>query len=377
MQVGEHVAHQRLVDQPAAEGAAVGRVVGGLHDRGPHPGGAADHAVQPRHRHHLEDGPHAAALFADQPADGAVELGLTAGVAAVAELVLEPLDAEDVALAAGQDPRDQEARQAIGSLGEDQEQVAHRRAGEPLVAAQVPAAVALLRRRRRVRADVGAALLLGHAHAGQQAGLGGRDAQPRVVRPAGEQRLVDSGECRRGTQCRDDGVCHRDGAAVTGLDLSPGVEAGGSSDVGAGAVGGPRRAGKALGDRDVHEGVPGRVELDLVDARAVAVVRTQYGLDPVGLVCPQLGLCGAGEPTEPVQVLGVPAGSLALEAGQEGRVGGDVVTDQRWRLVGDLMGRGAGRGRGGRGVERRHAGDPRRSDDRHQEPTAGTQTPAS
>ena len=124
-EVGEDVAHQRLLAQLAAEDGAVGGVVDRLGDSGPHPGGAADHAVEPGVVDHLDDRPHAGALLADQPGGGGVELDLAGGVGAVAELVLEPLQAEAVALAVRRPAREEEAGDAAVGLGEDEEGVAH------------------------------------------------------------------------------------------------------------------------------------------------------------------------------------------------------------------------------------------------------------
>ena len=50
------------------------------------------HAVEPRVAHHLDDGRHAAPLFADELGPGAVELDLARRVGAIAELVLQALD---------------------------------------------------------------------------------------------------------------------------------------------------------------------------------------------------------------------------------------------------------------------------------------------
>ena len=100
-EVGEHVAHQRLVGQQLAEGGAVGGVPGGLLDRDAHAGRGADHAVQPGVSDHLDDRGHAAALLAQAPGPGAVELDLAGGVGAVAELVLQALQVEGVAAAVG------------------------------------------------------------------------------------------------------------------------------------------------------------------------------------------------------------------------------------------------------------------------------------
>ena len=102
-----------------------------------HARGRAEHAVEARVVDHLDDRRHAAALLADHPRPGAVELDLAGGVGAVAELVLQALDAEAVAAAVGQDARQQEARQPAVGLREHQERVAHRRRAEPLVAGEL------------------------------------------------------------------------------------------------------------------------------------------------------------------------------------------------------------------------------------------------
>jgi hypothetical protein len=196
-EIGQDVAHGGLVGQRSAERAAVPGVVDRLGQRRAHPGGRADDAVQPGHGDHLDDRAHAVALVADEPADRAVELGLAARVAAVAELVLEALDAEHVARAVREHPGHQEARQARGRLREHEEQVAHGRAGEPLVPTQPVAAVAGRRRCGGVGPYVGAALLLGHAHTGQQSALAERCPQARVVDAADQQGLVGGGQLGR------------------------------------------------------------------------------------------------------------------------------------------------------------------------------------
>ena len=144
-QVGEHVAHQRLVDQRLAERAAVGGVMCRADDARAHAGGGADHAVQARVADHLDDRRHAAAGLADHARPRAVELDLGRRVGVVAELVLQTLDVELVARAVGQDARQQEAGEAVVGLREHEEHVRHRRRAEPLV----PDDLVLDRRRRR------------------------------------------------------------------------------------------------------------------------------------------------------------------------------------------------------------------------------------
>ena len=123
---------------------------------------------------------HAAALLADQAAAHAVELDLARGQRAGAELVLQALDAE-----AGVARLEQEAGQPGGRLGEREEDVAGRIGAEPLVAGDLVLAVAGRLGAGGVGAHVGAALLLGHRHAGQRAVGVGRPGQARL--PLGGQ----------------------------------------------------------------------------------------------------------------------------------------------------------------------------------------------
>ena len=182
-QVGQHVLHQRLVDQQGAERPPVPGVVDRLGERRAHRGRRAQHAVQPGGVDHLDDRRDPAARLAHQPARRPVELHLAGGVGPVAELVLEPLHAEHVAAAVGQHPRDEEAGHALVELRQHQEQVAHRGRGEPLVPGQPVAAVGLGDGAGGVRPDVGAALLLGHPHAGDQPALAGGLGQAELVLP--------------------------------------------------------------------------------------------------------------------------------------------------------------------------------------------------
>ncbi|CAM5743665.1 hypothetical protein SALBM311S_11238 [Streptomyces alboniger] len=95
-----------------------------------------------------------------------------------------------------------------------------------------------------------------------------------------------------------------------------------------------------LGDRDPHQAVPARVELDLVDAVAVPVVRAQDRLVGVGLFAPLLGLDAAGPEPEPPDVLLRPAGLLPAQSLQQGAVLGGVVRGEGRGLVGDVVGGG-------------------------------------
>ena len=95
--VGQHLGHQRLVDELLLEHGAVARVMDGVRASASRISPAEATAQSSRvQRHHLDDGGDAAALLADEPADARLELDLGGGVRAVAELVLEPLEPQPV-----------------------------------------------------------------------------------------------------------------------------------------------------------------------------------------------------------------------------------------------------------------------------------------
>ncbi len=130
---------------------------------------------------------------------------------------------------------------------------------------------------------------------------------------------------------------------MTGVGLPPHEHLGRARHVGAEPPVGPGRAVQSVPHGHVHQGVPVRVELDLVDAVAVPVVGVQDGGVALGEPPPLLGL-GATRPRPQLADLRLgPAGALPAQRLQEGGVGGDVVAGRRGDLVGDLM-RGRHRG---------------------------------
>ena len=194
---------------------------------------------------------------------GAVELELARGVGAVAELVLEPYDVEPVAAAVGQHPRHHEAGHRPSSACASTRNTS-------FIGAEVnhlwPCRVYSPSTRGRPRpghvgADVGAALLLGHPHAGQRSALLRRPGAARGRRSsrpaAGIHSLASASSAR---SAGHGGVRHRDRAAVAGLGVRPGHEAGGPPDVGVRRVGLPGRGGESVADRALHQPVPRRVE---------------------------------------------------------------------------------------------------------------------
>ncbi len=341
-EIGQHVLHQRLLDQPPAEGAAVSGVVQRQRQRRAHQPGGAERAVEPGQRAHGEDLRHAAALVADAPGQRVVELDLAAGVGVVAELVLEALDVQRVDAAVGQQPRQQEAAQPAGGLREHQVRIAHRRRHEPLVpgdaVALAPVVAAVTLGARAVAAHVRAALLLGHAHAERDRALVGQRQEARVVVARDDARQPGRGQRRVGAQRRRDRVGHRHRAQHRGLAFGEQHEAGGTLEVRAGA-GGPRRAVQPVAQRRGHQRVVARVELDLVDAVAKAVVGMQ-------LRWPRVGQPGVLEHRRRAALEAQRGQPGAVEAGQQVReriaqrpvARPQVVVDERRRLVGDFVG---------------------------------------
>ena len=206
------------------------------------------------------------------------------------------------------------------------------------MAVQGVAAVRLRPRLGDVGADVGAALLLGHAHAAQRAALLAHRPEAGVVRRGGQQRRPLLGQRVVDAERRDRGVGHRDRAAVAGLGVRPGQEPGRAAQVRVGIAVGlplPRRRGQPVADRALHQPVPGRVELDLVDPVAVAVVRRQLGVVLVGEPALLAGLGGAGLGAQRQQPLEHLGRAVAHDGLAQREVGGDdVVADQRRHLVG-------------------------------------------
>src|SRR5829696_4824737 len=322
-EVGEHVEHQRLLGQARAERAAVAGVVDRLGDAAAHPARAADDAVEPRVRDHLDDRRDAAALFPEQPRLGAAELDLAGRERARAELVLQALDLEPRAAL------DDEAGEPARSLREDEEDVADRMRAEPLVAGQLEHAVAGRFGASRAGADVGAALLLRHRHAAERAALVVGQRQPRL--PLGR-------DLRLRAERGDGGVGHRDRAHDAGVGLRPQQLQRRARDVRARARLTPwERVDLALYGA-AQQPVPARVVVDAIDAVPVAVVGLQPRRVALGAAAMLLRLGGARDCAAVAHAVDRPAGALALEPFAQRGVGIEVVDVlERRRLVEDLV----------------------------------------
>ncbi len=312
-----------------------------------------DQAVEPGVVDHADDRGHAPALLAHQPAAHALELDLAGGQRAGAELVLEPLDAK-----AGVASLDQEAREPGGGLGQGQEHVARRIGAEPLVAGDLVGAVARRLGAGGVGPHVRTALLLGHRHPGERAaGVGG----------TGQERLPHLGQVGLGAQRGDGRVGHRHRAHHAGVDLAPDEEGAGAHHVRSGPGITPRKGVQLALDGLAQQPVPRRVEVDLVDAVAVAVMGAQDGLVSLRALGVLERLGRAGQLAGVAQAVDAPAAALALERLAQCEVGLEgVVRRQRGRLVRYVVSGGAGehalqvsqaliaRARAGEGRKKRH-----------------------
>ncbi len=213
------------------------------------------------------------------PCDRILELDLAARIAPVAELVLEPLQAQRIARAVRRETRQQEAGRARISLCEHQECIAHRRGEEPLVADEFVQAIADRGGARGVAAHVGTALLLGHAHADRVAGLLPRRHDAAVVMRCDDPRQPCDREVRRMPQRGHAGIGHRQRTTRALVGLVVKVHQRRACDMRAGAVGmTPCESADAVFRRDAHQRVVRGMELDLVDPFAVAIVRPQLRL---------------------------------------------------------------------------------------------------
>ena len=203
-QVGKHVAHQGLLVQHPAEGRTDRAVVQRLRHRCALAGRGTDHAIEARHRHHLDDGANATTFLAHHPRQRAAQLGLARRVRDVAHLALQSQHLHRVLAAVGPPTRQQEARQPAGRLRQHQERIAHRRRDEILVADELVGSARTLGVHRvrtgGVGAHVRAALLFGHRHADRQALLGRIRHVARIVDARGDPRLPELREFGRRAQ---------------------------------------------------------------------------------------------------------------------------------------------------------------------------------
>jgi hypothetical protein len=191
----------------------------------------------------------------------------------------------------------------------------------------------------RVGAHVGAALLLGHGHAQGDGRLLGSGDGARVVGRGAQARLPLGGEFRLVAQDRHRGQGHGERAADTAFGLHQHEHQGAARDMGAGPGFVPGQGVQFVRHAEGHELVPGRVELDLVDPVAEAVVALEHGQVSVGQVAQLHDPGAAGLGAERLEPGFGPIGALAPGRFPQANVGlEEVDVDQRRRLVLDFMG---------------------------------------
>ncbi|CUJ76423.1 Uncharacterised protein [Achromobacter sp. 2789STDY5608633] len=352
-QVAQHVAHQRLRQQWLAEGVAVTGMVQRLHQRLAQQRGAAQHTIEPGGGGHLQQHRQAAARLAHHDAPGVLELDFGAGVAVVAQLVLQAADAHRVAQAARNPARHEKAAEPFVGLRQHQVGVGLRHRKEPFVAHQLISAAAPGRAQRRGaggdRAQVGTALLFGQTHADQRAALArqrriGAVEFTRIQRRQPVAAVVHHAR-RFALQQRHGGKGHGGRAQRAGLDLALHQIGRGPRHLRARHRLRPGAAVQAARHDAAHQQLPGRMEIHVVDAMAGPVVGHQPRRTAVGV--------GAGgqrlRPSKPGamrgQVAGPGAGALARGGLAQRRVG----VEQRIVFQGrDLV-------KDGMSHERRHA----------------------
>src|SRR5438034_4841639 len=121
---------------------------------------------------------------------------------------------------------------------------------------------------------------------------------------------------------------------MAALDLRPDVEGRGPGRVRSWPRLAPRQGVEPVTDRDLHQLMPGGVELDLVEALAETVVTPQMRGMRVRLVSPVDRALSAREPAEIVNEVVRPGAAFALQRLAQDGVGlEEVVVDEGRRLV--------------------------------------------
>ncbi|MDE1164532.1 MAG: hypothetical protein PW845_03925 [Pseudomonas sp.] len=243
-------------------------------------------------------------------------------------LSFKPLEMQAVGRAVLEQPRHQEAAEAVAGLGEHDEGIAHRRRQEPFVAGEAVDALADALGGGRVGAHIGAALFFGHAHADGDGGfLHGRlvgriiFARQDFWRPV----LLDG---RRGHHRGNGGAGHRQRAEMAAFELRRQIEAGGPHLVrlvlgfGVG-LRIPDRRMQADRHRAAHQRMPGRMEFDDILALAARPVGLQLRHALVGHARQFLRLVRGDETAHLLEIVANAA-----------RQSGSQIDDQRIGTIG-------------------------------------------
>ncbi len=318
--------------------------MGGLHESLAHQAGAADHAVKPRVVRHFDNRRNPAAFRADHDAVCILEFDFAARIRAVPQLVLEPLDQYRILAAVRPPARHEKAGQAAFGAREDQMRIAHRGGKEPFVSGQqilrtTPFA-AQGTRNRCVGPHVGAALLLGHAHADHHGCLLFQWQVAGIVFTRKQLGLQPGKQFRFVLQDRDGSESHRSRAQGTGFHLRLHEIAGGARHMGTRLRLHPGQGMQSLASQQGQQLMPARVEFDRIDAIAKTVMRVQLRQMAIGQL-PQLQYFPAAEfGAETGQAFLMPAGAALAQAIRQRDISRkDVVADEFRYLIGDFMSR--------------------------------------
>ena len=298
-------------------------VVHRLRQRHAHETRGRERAIEPRQLHHLDDGAHARALVADAQGVRAGELDLARSVRAVAELVLEPLQAERIERAVGPKARHEEAGQPDRRLAPAP--------GRRRTSARTETICGRRWRRNRrprwrvvmlARTSVPPcfsvmpmpSVMPGFSHHGRNSG---------IVAPRDHLRRHLCQQRRIGRERRQRRTRHGDGAQMPALDLGGHVIAGGARDFGrrrgARAGRGPGRALQAGGDAGAHQIVIGRMEFDHVAAEAFRIEGVELRRILVGAAGGREHFGRAPLPSERRQRHRLVTGAVACTASCSGR----------------------------------------------------------
>ena len=232
------------------------------------------------------------------------------------------------------------ARQPLAGLRQHQERIRHRRRHEPFVAGQAVEAAAGALGPGGVGADIGAALLLGHAHAERQPGLLDRRLLALVVFARRDARRPFAKQLRARHQRGERRAGHGDRAEMPGLELRRQVEARRPHlmpPAGLGCAIFPDRGVQPVRHRAAHQRVIGGMEFDRVDAPALPVMGPQHRRLGVGEARQVLRLMRQHEAAEIVEILAHRGGKLLGDLDQQRIAAPGIAACNRRRLVGYLV----------------------------------------
>ncbi len=208
--------------------------------------------------------------------------------------------------------------------------------------------ITVTHRARDVGAHIRAALLLGHTHAHGHAALGPPRRESRIVRARAEHRHHLRAQCRIDRQRTDRGTRHGDRAQVPGLDLRGDKEFRAAHDFGCAARGIavfiPCRIVNAGVGTVRHQLVIGRMEFDLVAAKAARIEGLQFRRVLVGDAAALRHRRGAPMPAEVGKFRCCRLPAIDRHGLRERAVEGEQVNVLKWRrLVKDIGRCGQGR----------------------------------